>query len=414
MTGTAVPYVSSTTRRAQAIAGPVLTFFERSGAQVRAAGDDACVFVAGDPQEKAPAPYVEALARAAAPERPDWFAYVQSSPSAQEAAAASLRERLGVPFRAEDVLLTNASIAALAVALRTLLDPGDEVVIVQPPHFSYEMLIAAAGGTAVRVPVDPRSLDLDTSAVARAITDRTRVVLLNTPHNPTGKIFGPGTLTRLAEVLEEASRTRGPITLLSDEAYSRIVFGGARFHSPSAYYPRTIVVYSYGKQLLAPGQRIGYLALHPDMPGRDELRSALMVMQLVTGWAWPNALLQHAIAELERLDVDMAALERRRDRVVTALRDMGYEGVTLPEATFYVMVNSPLPDDDAFCDMLAEDHVFVLPGKLLEMPGTFRISLTGTDAMVERALPRFAAALARARSGDRPHVEAAAPAEDHA
>jgi aspartate aminotransferase len=391
-------HVSATARRIQAIAGPVLGFFDRSMLEVRAAGDDACVFVAGDPQEKAPPRYVDALKRAAAPERPDWFAYVLSTPAAQEAAARSLRERLGVPFRPEDILLTNASIAALSVALRTLLDPGDEVVIIHPPHFSYEMLIVAAGGVAVRVPVDRATLDLDTAAIEAAITPRTRVVLLNTPHNPTGKVFGPDALRRLAGVLESASGKHGPITLLSDEAYSRIVFGGAKFHSPAAFYQRSIIVYSYGKQLLAPGQRIGYLALHPDMPGREDLRGALMVSQVVTGWAWPNALLQHAIAELEGMDLDIGALERRRDRVVSALRAMGYTGVSVPEATFYVMVDSPIADDEAFCRSLAGDHVFVLPGKLLELPGTFRISLTGTDAMVERALPRFEAALARTKS----------------
>jgi aspartate aminotransferase len=391
------PHVSSAALRVQAIAGPLQSFFEQVHTSAAAAGDDACVFVAGDPQEKAPPAYVDALRRAASPERADWFAYMQSSPRAQEAAAASLRERLGVAFQPEDVLLTNASFAALSVAMRTLLDPGDEIVMIKPPHFLYEMLIVSAGGKAVRVPVDAATLDLDVDAIARAITPRTRAVLVNTPHNPTGKIFPPETLARLAVALEQASQGRDPITLLSDEAYSRIVFGGKQFHSPAAHYRRTIVVYSYGKQLLAPGQRIGYLALHPDMPGKDELRRALILGQFTGGWAWPNALLQHAIADLEKLDVDLSALEKRRDRVVSALREMGYEDVSLPDATFYVMARSPIPDDEAFCRELAADHVFVLPGKLLEMPGTFRISLTGTDAMVERALPRFAAALRRAR-----------------
>lgn len=398
MPSPSAPSISSVARRVQDVAGPVAVFFLRSAAQVRAAGDDACVFVAGDPQQKAPASYVEALARAAAPERPDWFAYTQSAPSAQEAAAASLRKRLGVPFRAEDVLLTNASLAALVVAFRTLLEPGDEVIMIQPPHFCYEMLIVAAGGTAVRVPVDPQSQDLDTAAIARAITPRTRIVVVNTPHNPTGKIFGPETLTRLAAVLTEASRAYGPVILLSDEAYSRIVFSGSTFTSPAAFYPYTIVVYSYGKQLLAPGQRIGYLALHPDMPGIDELRYSLMMSQLVAGWAWPNALLQHAVSDLEQFDVDMIGLEKRRDRVVSALRAMGYEDVSLPEATFYITAKSPIADDEAFVEMLARENVFVLPGKLLEMPGTFRISLTGTDAMVERALPRFESVLAQAKA----------------
>jgi aspartate aminotransferase len=129
----------------------------------------------------------------------------------------------------------------------------------------------------------------------------------------------------------------------------------------------------------------------PSMPEREELRGAIFTAQAATGYAFPNAVMQYAIGDLEKAIVDVAALQRRRDRVVSALTEMGYETVT-PNATFYVLVRSPMPDDIAFTERLAKDSVFVMPGQLFELPGWFRISLTANDDMVERALPVFARA----------------------
>ena len=183
-----------------------------------------------------------------------------SEPQAQDVVARSLSGYLGVPFEAEDIALTNASIAALAVTFRALCEPGDEVITISPPHFLYAALIVAAGAVPVSVPIDRTSLDLDLPAIEGAITPRTRAIIVNTPHNPTGKIFPRETLDELARILEAASRRGDPIILISDEAYHRILFDGRAFVSPSACYDRTLVVYSYGKVLLAPGERIGYIA----------------------------------------------------------------------------------------------------------------------------------------------------------
>jgi aspartate aminotransferase len=133
------------------------------------------------------------------------------------------------------------------------------------------------------------------------------------------------------------------------------------------------------------------------MPDREALRRPLMVAQISTGWAYPVSLLQHAVPELERLGPDLGALQRRRDRLVGALREQGYEALE-PEGTFYVLVTSPLPDDEAFCDLLVRRGVYVLPGAVFESPGRFRISLTANDEMVERAIPAFAEAIDEARS----------------
>jgi aspartate aminotransferase len=205
-------------------------------------------------------------------------------------------------------------------------------------------------------------------------------------------------LNALARTLTDASERIGrPIFLISDEPYRRILFDGITFHSPAEVYPDTVVTYSYGKQLLAPGQRVGYLAVPPTMPDREAFRETVLVAQLATGYAFPNALLQHALPDLEPLIIDMPAMERRRDRLVGALREMGYEA-TMPEGTFYLMARSPIADDVAFTDILAKHRVLVLPGSIVEVPGWFRISLTATDDMVEPGIAGFSAAYTEATS----------------
>jgi aspartate aminotransferase len=239
--------------------------------------------------------------------------------------------------------------------------------------------------------VREHDFDLDVAAIEAAITERTRVVIVNTPHNPTGRIYPQATLQALADMLDRASERIGRrIFLLSDEPYNRIVFDDARFMTPALVYPWTLVAYSYGKVLLAPGQRLGYLAVSPLMPDRDRqmVRAHLPTVQVASGWAFPNAIMQHAIERLEELSIDMAALQRKRDRMVAALRAAGY-AVQSPEGTFYLMPRAPLDDDVAFADRLADHDVFVLPGKFLKMPGYFRICLTATEDMVERSLPVF-------------------------
>jgi aspartate aminotransferase len=156
------------------------------------------------------------------------------------------------------------------------------------------------------------------------------------------------------------------------------------------------LLYTYGKTLLTPGERMGYIALSPTLPQRDALRSTLFAAQLVTGFAFPNALLQHALPDLEKLSIDIPALQRKRDRLYDALRHMGYR-LHKPEGTFYLLVQSPLADDEIFTALLAEHNILCLPGTLVEMPGYFRLSLTANDAMIERSLAGFEAALHRGR-----------------
>jgi len=326
---------------------------------------DVANFAVGNPQEMPLPAYVAALRDATEPRNKDWFAYKLSEAASQRTVASTLRKLTGMEWDPADVAMTNGGFAAIAVALRTLVEPGDEVVFLSPPWFFYEMLILAAGGDPIRVRLEPPAFDLELQRIAAAIGPRTRMVMLNSPHNPSGRVYGAGHLHALADVLSEASDRIGhPIWILSDEPYNRILFDGRGFDSPSQFYPHTVSTYAYGKTLLAPGQRSGYLTMPPTLPERRELRDEIVMQQFATGYAFPNALMQHALADLERLSIDVGALERRRDRLVPALREMGYEA-TMPEGTFYTMARSPIPDDVAFTDLLARHRVLVLPGTIV-------------------------------------------------
>src|SRR6266540_4029720 len=304
---------------------PFLAFFSGPFARLNLEPDVAN-FAVGNPQEMPLPEYVDALQRHLVPQDKDWFAYKLSEPASQRAVAETLTLRTGMAWDPDDVAMTNGGFAALSVAIRTLVDPGDEVIFLSPPWFFYEMLILAAGGEAVSVKLDPPGFDLDVDRIAAAIGPRTRAVIVNSPHNPSGRIYSAEALQGLADALTDASARIGhPVWIISDEPYNRIVFDGREYTSPAQLYPHTLITYSYGKTLLAPGQRIGYVTVPPTLPERAEIRDELFIQQLANGYAFPNALLQHALPDLERLSIDVDGLQRRRDRLVPALRAMGYE-----------------------------------------------------------------------------------------
>ena len=353
---------------------------------------DACDFLAGNPQELPIPGYVETIQRALTADSPRYFQYGPAWRPAVEAVAAALRERLGLQLGPDDVFLTRGASSGLALALRTFTDPGDEVILLSPPWFFYEALLHGDSVRAVRVPLLEESFDIDLAGVERAITERTAALILNTPHNPSGRVYPDEQLRGLAELLESASARIGRrIHLLSDEAYARILFDGRRMLTPGRFYPATVMLHTYSKTLLAPSQRAGYLAIPPEMPDGLQVRQALTMGSIALG-ALPDTAMQHAMPELEELSIDMAAIERRRDRLVAELRRLGYS-VHVPEGTFYLFPRTPIPDAIEFCEWLSERRVYTLPGEAFERPGYFRLSLTATDEMVERALPALAEAM---------------------
>jgi aspartate aminotransferase len=347
---------------------------------------EACDLLAGNPLELASPAYVAAVQRAVEPDSPAYYRYGPFWRPAVEAVTPALAGRLGLGLVPEDVFLTRGASSGLLLLLRILLDPGDQVLMMSPPWFFYEAMVLAESAEPVKVPLTDDAFDLDLPAIERAITSSTRAVIVNTPHNPSGRIYPEDQLRGLSEILEQASaRNRRRVYLLSDEAYARILFDGRQMITPARFYPATFMLHSYSKTLLAPSQRAGYLAMAPAMPEREQLRRALMLGTISAG-ATPDTAMQHAMPELEGQIIDLAAVERRRDRMVAVMRGQGYS-LESPEAGFYLFPRSPIPDAIEFCGWLDERRVYTLPGEAFERPGHFRISLTATDAMVERALP---------------------------
>jgi len=381
--------LSTRARAAVGEIGPVTDFF--ASLRQMDGRDDVLDFTFGNPHEMPLDGLVRAIAAHTEPRTVDWFAYKSNENEPREVIAGSLSAELGLSFAPEDVALTQGAFGAIALALRLVGDAGDEAIIPTPGWFCYAPMLRLVDMVPVKAPLDPRTYDLDLAAIERAITPRTRVVVVNSPANPTGRVLPRDQLEGLARLLETASLRIGRrIWLLSDEPYRRIRFDGVPFVSPAACYPWTLVDYSYGKVLLAPGQRLGYLALSPLLPApdRDALREALMPVQLAMGWAFPDAIMQYAVADLEDVSIDLAELTRKRDRMLGALRGAGYR-VVRPEGTFYLWGEAPGGDAARFVAALAERSVYVMPGTLFERPQHFRISLTATMDTIERALPTF-------------------------
>jgi aspartate aminotransferase len=386
--------VSARMRAADTAFAAVRDFYFSSRYGDRRLDPGICDFTFGNPHEMPLPGIVAALRERAVPHDENWFAYKTSEAEPQEYLAERLGAELRLAFAPADIALTTGAFAAIMVALRLVLDAGDEVVFSEPAWFCYEPMLLAADAVPRKLKLKRPGFDLDLAAIEAAIGPRTRLVIVNTPHNPTGRIYGRVELAALAELLERASARIGrPVFLLSDEPYRRLRFDGRGFTSPAELYPWTLISYSYGKVLLAPGQRLGYLAISPKMPEADRkaLQEAMFATQMALGWCFPNAVMQYAVRDLEGLSIDQAALARRRDRLATTLADAGCE-VLPPEGTFYLWSKWPKGDPERIWNRLADRDVFVLPGSIMDAPDYFRISLTASDAMIERALPSFAQA----------------------
>jgi aspartate aminotransferase len=388
--------VSKRVSAADAAFAAVRDFYFTSRYAERRFEPGVCDFTFGNPHEMPLPALVTALRERAVPHDKNWFAYKTSEAEPQAFLADALGRELGLAFEPADIALTAGAFAAISVAFRLVLEAGDEAIFSEPAWFCYEPTLLAANVTPVKLRLTRPNFDLDLAAIDAAIGPKTRLVIVNTPHNPTGRIYRREALTELAELLDRASARIGHrIFLLSDEPYRRLRFDGRDFVSPAAVYPWTLISYSYGKVLLAPGQRLGYLAISPLMPAGDRqaLRDSVFAAQMALGWCFPNALMQYAVPDLEGLSIDLAALARRRDKVMATLSGAGY-GVLPPEGTFYLWSRWPEGDPETMWNALADRDVFVMPGAIMAAPNHFRISLTASDAMVDRALPAFAEAVA--------------------
>ena len=369
--------------------------FEEGVRLKRERGADAVFdFSLGNPDVEPPPAVLDALRRVVAGNRAGSHGYMPNPGFAEvrEAVAGKLRHETGLDFTAEDVFMTVGAAGACNVILKSILDPSDEVLVLAPYFAEYQFYIANHGGRMVIVETDDSFLP-DVDRIATAITPRTRALILNTPNNPTGRVYPESVLRDLDEMLSRAGQ---PITVLSDEPYKSFVYDGQRQPEVASSIANTAICNSWSKSLGLAGERIGYLALSPRLEDGATLRSACAFSNRTLGFVNAPAIWQRVILESMDETIGPAIYEQRRNVLCDALEAIGYE-VRRPEGAFYVFLKTPIPDDIAFTRRLAEEGVLAVPGTGFGRSGYIRLSLTVPLEKIEGSIGGFRGAFLSSR-----------------
>ena len=352
----------------------------------------------GNPIMEPPPQFFEELRRIAEHPIPGMHRYMPNAgyPETRAAVAAQLQVETGLGFTANEIVMTCGAGGGLNVVLKTLLDPGDEIVIFAPYFVEYHFYADNHGGSCRVVPPD-EDFYPDLDILESSINARTRAVLVNSPNNPTGAVYSAQLLSRLADIIREKEREHGhEIFLVSDEPYRKILFDGAEYPHVFHHHVRSVVATSHSKDLALPGERIGYLAVHPEYEARAELVDGLTFCNRTLGFVNAPALMQHLVRSLQTATVDVAEYQSKRDFLYRHLTDMGYE-IVKPRGAFYMFPRSPVEDDVAFTAELQKHNVLVVPGRGFGAPGYFRLSYCVDDRTLEASLDGFRAAFEQSR-----------------
>ena len=342
-------------------------------------------FSLGNPDLPPPPAFTTALQDVAA-ETPGHHRYMANAgyPSTRAVVAKRVHELHGVDPGAAGVIMTVGAAGALNVALKSLLDPGNHVIVLAPYFPEYRFYVDNHGGELKVVPTTPE-FDLDLDAIEQALSPQTRVLIINSPNNPTGRVYGPEVMQQLGALIDAKAPEA---TVITDEPYRRIVFDDAPQGSILAATPRSAVATSFSKDLGLAGERLGFLAVHPEHPDRDAFLGAAVFANRTLGFVNAPALMQRVLARLGDVTVDLGVYAERRRLLLDGLRQAGYECVT-PEGAFYLFPKAPIDDDVAFVKALLEERILAVPGSGFGCPGHFRLSYAVPTAMIPKALPGF-------------------------
>ena len=347
----------------------------------------------GNPVVEPPEEFLRDLLRWVDDPSPGMHRYMPNAgyPETRAAVAAHLSSGSGLPFTPNEIVMTCGTAGAINVVLKTIVEAGDEVIIFAPFFVEYVYYIDNHQGISRIVPTDDQFIP-DLRLLEDNITPKTRAVLLNSPNNPTGVVYGHSILKGIGDLLGVKEHQYGTeIFLISDEVYRRLVYDGVECPYVFQYHPRTIVATSFSKDLAVPGERIGYIAVSPEYDGRGELINGLVFCNRVLGFVNAPALMQHVVRGLQDVSVDVGQYVRKRDLLYNGLVEMGYSMVK-PTGAFYIFPRSPIEDDVAFVKELQKHNVLVVPGKGFGAPGYFRISYCVEDWVIEGSLAGFRAA----------------------
>jgi len=309
-------------------------------------------------------------------------------PETRQAVADFLSKENGLPFTDQEVIMTCGAAGALNVVLKALMEPGDELIVLSPYFVEYLFYTDNVQGVPKVVPTGP-DFSLDIKAIEQALTPKTKAVLINSPNNPTGKVYDEKSLKQLGDLLDRFGRAQKQVVyLISDEPYRKIVYDQIQVPSIFQACRQSISVTSYSKDLSLPGERIGYLAVNPLAPDKEELLAAATFTNRILGFVNAPALMQRLLPAVQGLTVDIGVYQKKRDLFCKGLSQIGYQ-LTKPEGAFYLFPRSPIPDDVAFVQALQEELILTAPGMGFGTPGYFRIAYCVPDATIEKSLAGF-------------------------
>jgi aspartate aminotransferase len=350
-------------------------------------------FTLGNPEVEPPALTLATLRKVVDKGRLHSHGYMPNPgfPEVRAAIADKLRREVGLPFAAEHVCMTSGAAAACNVILKSILDPGDEVILLAPFFAEYPFYAGNHGGRVVVVETDADCLP-DVDRIAAAITPRTRAIILNTPNNPSGRVYPAALLRDLGVLL---ARLPNPPLVISDEPYKSLVYDGRQPAEVASLIEQTAICFSWSKSQALAGERIGFLALSPRLPDWPQLAAACTFANRTLGFVNAPALWQLVMAEAADACVDITPYQHKRDVLCAGLVAAGYDA-RKPEGGYYVFLKTPIPDDVAFVGLLVKQGVLTVPGAGFGRGGFIRLSMTVPIDTIERALPAFQRALREA------------------
>jgi len=344
----------------------------------------------GNPMVEPPEAFFIELKKLANNPVPGMHRYMENAgyPETRAAVAAQLSKETGLNLNGGDIVMTVGAAGAINVVLKTILNAGEEVILFTPFFVEYVNYIENHGGTVKLVPSDDQFMP-KVDALEKAINKKTRAIIINSPHNPTGVVYNEKMMRQICEVLAKKETQYGTaIYLISDEPYRKLLYDGLKYPSPLLFHKRAIIATSHSKDLALPGERIGYIAVHPECPEKQELINGLIYCNRTLGFVNAPAIMQHIVRYLQDVTVSIADYQKKRDFLYQNLVDMGYSLVK-PHGAFYMFPKSLITDDVAFVRALQDEMVLAVPGIGFGGPGHFRISYCIDDRTLAGSLEGF-------------------------
>ena len=303
--------------------------------------------------------------------------------------AESLNRRFDTKFSAKNLIMTVGAASGLNVILKTILNSGEEVIVFAPYFLEYGAYVRNYDGVLVEISPDTTTFQPNLAEFEQKITPKTRAVIVNTPHNPTGVVYSEETIKKLSAILEAKQKEFGTVIyLISDEPYRELAYDGVEVPYLTKYYNNTVVGYSYSKSLSLPGERIGYLVIPDEADGSEELISAATIANRTLGCVNAPSLIQKVVAKCVDAKTDLAAYDKNRQALYNGLKECGFECIK-PQGAFYLFVKSPVEDEKAFCEAGKKYNILMVPGSSFACLGYVRLAYCVSYETIVNSLPEF-------------------------